>query len=139
MTALEKLYGENISLAQLRTHFFTCRQQADEGVGVRLRECLSRWRAKEPGAAQSDAEMLKSQLVLGLRPGPVQTEIQRLLRRESGLSFQNIYKEAKAVEREHRTPLEEPGACHAYAAPVMTRPPPQERPLTDWKDRKSVV
>ena len=58
LTALEKLYGENISLAQLRTHFFTCRQQADERVGLfvlRLRECLSRWRAKEPGAAQSDA------------------------------------------------------------------------------------
>ena len=77
---------------------------------------------------------MKSQLVLGLRPGPVQTEIQRLLQRESGLTFENIYKEAKAVEREHRTPLEEPGACHAYAAPVMTRPPPQERPLTDWKE-----
>lgn len=137
LKALKKLYGEHTSLAQLRTQFFTCKQQADEGVGLfilRLRECLCRWRAKEEGVAAADDEMLKSQLVLGLRPGPVQVELQRLLRRESGMTFADVCKEAKAVEKEHNAPREEVGACQAYVAPVSTRPQAPAKPAMDWQE-----
>lgn len=119
--------------------FFTCRQHADEGVGLfilRLRECLSRWRAKEAGTAEPDSEMLKSQLVLGLRPGPVQIELPRLLRREPRLSFEDLCKEAKAVEQEHRTLAEEPTMCQAVIAPLSTRPLPQETLLANWQEMR---
>lgn len=91
---------------------------------LRLRECLSRWRAKEEGVAAADAEMLKSQLVLGLR----------LLRREPDMTFEDVWKEAKAVERELNTRREEVGAWQAHVAPVSTRPQAPAKPDMDWQE-----
>lgn len=79
-------------------------------VILRLRGCLARWRAREPRIDDDDDngdEMLRSQLVAGLHPGPVQVELQKLLRRNPTLKFADVSKEAKAVEHEQDHHAEE--------------------------------
>lgn len=101
--ALESLYGDQASKVQLRAKFFTCKQLPGEGVGafiLRLRECLARWQVKEPGSEDAAEEMLQSQLVAGLTPGPVQLELQKLVRRSPTLKFADLSVEARVVERE---------------------------------------
>lgn len=102
LTFLEQLYGHEAGLAELRGAFFTCKQHPGEGVGsfiLRLRECYSRWRKKEPAEGDDD-DTLRSQLVAGMAAGPVKRELQRMIRRPPGLSFAEACKEARAVEKE---------------------------------------
>ena len=66
---------------------------------MRLRESHFRWRSREE-ATGSVVKMLRSQLVLGLLPGPVQTELQRRVRWEPDLIFEEACKEVKAMEKE---------------------------------------
>ncbi|KAL2083788.1 hypothetical protein ACEWY4_021561 [Coilia grayii] len=102
LTFLEQLYGHEAGLAELRGAFFMCKQHPGEGVGLfilRLRECYSRWRRKEP-AEEDDDDTLRSQLVAGMLAGPAKRELQRMIRRSSGLSFAEACKEARAVEKE---------------------------------------
>lgn len=101
---LQGLYGEKTTAAQLRTQFFSCKQRPGEGVSayiLRLRECLYQWSQKEALDPEATDENLRSQLMLGLQPGPVQIELHRLLRRSDPMMFADLCKEAKAVEREH--------------------------------------
>lgn len=130
-TSLEGLYGRKAGLAELRGAFFTCRQNPGEGVGsfiLRLRECHSRWRQKEP--VDDDEETLRSQLVSGLLGGPVKRELQRMIRRDSTLSFPNACKEAREIEREGA--LEggpgEVEACRAYVPPASSQGTPSTDP-----------
>lgn len=74
LDALALLYGGQQPVAQLRIQFFNCRQQPGEGVGpftLWLRELHHRWRAREPLTAGTDDELLRTQCVMGLRPGPI--------------------------------------------------------------------
>ncbi|XP_041961524.1 uncharacterized protein LOC121719808 [Alosa sapidissima] len=140
--ALEKLYGENVSISQLRSHFFKCQQQTGEGVGpfiLRLRESHSRWRSKE-AATGSDDEMLRSQLVLGLLPGPVQTELQRRVRREMALTFEGACGEAKAMEKEtERAAIESIDTRRTYNTPPQPNLPSTSNPLHDWSKMKEAL
>lgn len=135
--ALEEVYGEPISVVQLRARFFTCKQQTGEEVGafiLRLRECLAKWRSREPRDenADNDDEMLRSQLVAGLRPGPLQTELQKLLRRNPDLKFADVSKEAKAVEQEQSHSSEETSVRRTYV------PPPAPAPAKTTEDLKQM-
>ncbi|KAJ8004534.1 hypothetical protein DPEC_G00137270 [Dallia pectoralis] len=60
--------------------------------------------------------------MLGLQPGPVQMELQRRVRREPGLSFQESYREAKAMEKEAEPrPLQgKVDARLTYSSPQVT-------------------
>lgn len=140
--ALEGLYGEQATVVQLRARFFTCKQQTGEDVGgfiLRLRECLARWRMKEPrddGDGNDDDEMLRSQLVAGLRPGPVQLELQKLLRRNPGLTFTEVRKEAKAVERELDHNVEEAETRRTYVPPSAPDP---ARSADEWQEIRKTL
>ncbi|XP_063075849.1 uncharacterized protein LOC134465891 isoform X1 [Engraulis encrasicolus] len=139
---LEKIYGDNKSVSHIRAKFFKCQQQAGEGVGpfiLRLRESHSRWRKKEP-VVGSDDEMLRGQLVLGLQPGPIQTELQRRVRRETTLTFNDACKEAKAMEKEmekaHAT--NEVDTRRTYSSKPQP-PPPSSEPLQDLSSLKQAL
>lgn len=140
--ALTDLYGEQATVVQLRAKFFTCRQQVGEEVGgfvLRLRECLARWREKEPraeGERNDDDEMLRSQLVAGLRSGPIQQELHKLLRRQPTLTFAEVSKEAKAVEREQDHDIEEATSRRTY---VPTKAPNAGRPVDNWQEIKQTL
>lgn len=140
--ALEKLYGENVSTSQLRSLFFKCQQQTGEGVGpfiLCLCESHSRWRNKEP-ATGSDDEMLRRQLVLGLVPGTVQTELQCWVRREPELTFEEACREAKAMEKEtERAAAESINTRRTYNSPSQPAPPNKVDPLQDWSKLKEAL
>lgn len=140
--ALEKLYGENVSTSQLRSLFFKCQQQTGEGVGpfiLCLCESHSRWRNKEP-ATGSDDEMLRRQLVLGLVPGTVQTELQCRVRREPELTFEEACREAKAMEKEtERAAAESIDTRRTYNSPSQPAPPNKVDPLQDWNKLKEAL
>lgn len=119
---LQGLYGEKTTAAQLRTQFFSCKQRPGEGVGayiLRLRECLHQWSQKEELDPRAIDENLTSQLMLGLQPGPVQIELQRLLRRSEPMTFADLCKEAKAVEQEHQQTPEEAHTREVHSTPLQ--------------------
>lgn len=135
--ALENVYGEEITVVQLRARFFTCKQQAGEEVGaftLRLRECLARWRKMEEG--EDDDEMLQSQLVAGLRPGHLQTELQKLIRRNTTLTFSEVCKEAKAVEQEQHQHAEEASTRRAY---VPAPAPKAAKASDEWQQMRETL
>lgn len=121
---LRTLYGGGQSVAQMRAHFFQCRQGAEEGTAsfiLRLRELHQRWRAVEAAPPGGDDEMLRAQFSMGLRPGAVQQELQRQLRRVPDMTFASTCAEAKALERE--LDQREAQVCKAHVAPAMPAAP----------------
>lgn len=124
LRALKDLYGETVSTAQARSAFFKCRQSQNEKVGdfiLRLRECHAKWRDYDEAAAAAgeDDEALLDQFVLGLKTGPVRTELQRLLRRQPRQGFKDLTKEARALEEELG---QDDDSEEAVASAVRARP-----------------
>lgn len=68
----------------------------------------------------------------GLRPGPLQTELQKLLRRNPDLKFADVSKEAKAVEQEQSHSSEETSVRRTYV------PPPAPAPAKTTEDLKQM-
>lgn len=134
LTQLKDLYGKKTSLAQLRVQFFKCQQQEGESVGafiLRLRELFNRWKTQEPGGSAQDDKTARDQLILGLRAGPIQQELQRLVRRDSTLTFIKICEEARALEGDHSD------AEQAWSSRINTpmAPPHKINDAYDWKEK----
>lgn len=146
LDALKELYGETINTAQARAAFFKCRQNTDERVGdfvLRLRECHLKWRQLDEDAAGDEDEALLDQFVLGLKTGPVRTELQRHLRRQPRQRFKAVTTEARALEEELGSGAEEALASAVRANPTRTAPTmdKQEEPagrarreMDEWKE-----
>lgn len=103
LSELKRLYGRVTPVAQIRAQFFKCHQQEEETVSafiLRLRELFSTWREQEPAGSAQDEMTIRDQLVLGLRPGVVQQELQRQVRRKPTLSFTEVCSEVRALEVE---------------------------------------
>lgn len=130
---LKKIYGRVIPVAQLRAKFFKCHQQEDETAAayiLRLRELFSTWREHEPDGSAQDEMTVRDQLVLGLRPGLVQQELQRQVRRNPTMSFSEVSSEARALEAELKTEF----AC---ASRVSVPPPRQTSAVScpeEWRE-----
>lgn len=133
--ALEKIFGDTASNAQRRVEFYKCRQNGDEttsSFALRLRECHARWRAADREAGRDGDSLLRDQFVLGLRAGPVRQELQRLLRRDKDLTFQEAQKEARALEKEL-----DGGATEAHVQVVRSRvvtPPAKSERRVDLEE-----
>lgn len=121
---LQTFYGGGESVAKLRAQFFQYRQGAEESVAsftLKFRELHQRWRAVDAAPAGGDDEMLRAQFSMGLRPGPVQQELQRQLRRNPNTTFKDAYTEAKALERE--LDQGETLVCRTQTAPPASSAP----------------
>ena len=130
---LKRLYGQVIPVAQLRARFFKCHQQEEETAAayiLRLRELFSTWREHEPAGSAQDEMTIRDQLVLGLRPGLVQQELQRQVRRNPTMSFSEVSSEARALEAELKMEF-------AHASRVSV-PQPRQAPVTsgleEWRE-----
>lgn len=107
--ALKRLYGETAKKGQLRSRFYNCKQEPQEGLEtliLKLRETYSKWQEKEPGERDGNEDLL-DQFATGLQPGTLRTEIHRQLRRNPQLTFSAICTEASALEREQQHGEEE--------------------------------
>lgn len=130
LTFLSDLYDKPATRAQLRTHFYNCKQRADENVKtfvLRLRELFFRWQGHEETPEGND-NVLLDQLMVGLRRGPVKQELTRLMRRNENLTFASACKEARALEEE----LEDEGEeilsqrVRTYTSPPLATPDPEK-------------
>ena len=146
LSALKELYGETLNAAQARAAFFKCRQSPDEKVGdfiLRLRECHAKWRQLDRQAAGAEDEAPLDQFVLGMKAGPVRTELQRYLRRQPLQGFKAVTAEARALEEELGSGTEEAQASAVRATParaatMMERREeptgPTHKQMDDWKE-----
>ena len=118
---LKRLYGRVTPVAQLRAQYFKCYQQEEETAAsflLRLRELFHQWEEVEPAGSAQDERTIRDQLVLGLRPGMVQQEVQRQVRRNPTMSFREVSGEVKALETELRME----SACASRVSVPQPRP-----------------
>nr|XP_055048922.1 uncharacterized protein LOC129434089 [Misgurnus anguillicaudatus] len=134
LDALQKRYGDGASRAQRRSRFFSCRQSQDEGVEsfiLKLRELYFDWQGREP-TQEEEGEYLLDQFTLNLRPGPIQQEIHRQVRRNPQLTFAAVCTEAIALQQEQQH-----GEDHAWvrwAATPTAVASPVHTPKCDTPD-----
>lgn len=128
---LSRQYGDSTPVAVLRAQFFNCKQgsgQTLRAFALRLREQFSRLRSREHHGLGDEETLLRDQFLLGLREGPVRQSLRLQLRRDAALTFEDLRKEALALEQDHHQTVEAP-VCMAgsgTSAPVPSEP-------TDWK------
>lgn len=67
---------------------------------LQLRELFSTWWEHEPADSAQDETNVQDQLVLGLRPGLMQQELQWQMRRNPTMSFSEVSSEARTLEAE---------------------------------------
>lgn len=103
-TCLESLYGDNTSVAVLRSRFYACVQKPNESVKsfiLRLRELYRKLQRRSPDDAPSEGN-LKEQMLLGLREGPLSQTLRTYVRRNPDLDFTAVHDEALLLEEEQR-------------------------------------
>lgn len=103
-TYLESLYGDNTSVAVLRSRFFGCVQKPNESVKsfiLRLRELYRKLQRRSPDDAPSERN-LQDQMLLGLREGPLAQTLRTYVRRNPDLDFAAVHDEALLLEEEQR-------------------------------------
>ncbi|KAF3854249.1 hypothetical protein F7725_022304, partial [Dissostichus mawsoni] len=137
---LKRLYGRVTPVAQLRAQFFKCYQQEEETAAsflLRLRELFHQWEEVEPAGSAQDERTIRDQLVLGLRPGMVQQELQRQVRRNPTMSFREVSGEVKALETELRME----SACASRVSVPQPRPASTVRTelRKEMKDQLSII
>ena len=116
--ALSDKYGDNRSPDTLQELFFSCKQTDKEGseeFALRLRERLHQWRTSDPDYVGEEDKRLRAQFSKGLREGPIKRELRRHLRRTPQATFDDIRREARSIEKEEQSAMEEVAACHATA------------------------
>lgn len=128
-----RIYGQAIPLAQLRAKLFKCHQQEEETVAaytLRLRELFASWQEQELNGSAQDERTIRDQLVLGLRAGMLQQELQRQVRRNPSMSFNEVSSEARALEAELRMEL----ACASRVSLPPPRPTSAALCPEEWRE-----
>lgn len=103
-TCLDSLYGDNTSVAVLRSRFFGCVQKPHESVKsfvLRLKELYRKLQRRSPDDAPSE-QILQDQMLLGLREGPLSQTLRTYVRRNPDLDFAAVQDEALLLEEEQR-------------------------------------
>lgn len=126
---LSEQYGDTTPVAVLRAQFFSCKQgprQPIRAYALRLREQLTRLQ-KCPDHGLEDGEiLLRDQFLLGLREGPVRQSLRVQFRRDPELTFEDLKKEAVALELDQVEVKDSP-VCAAVSSSAAA--PPE----VDWK------
>lgn len=124
-------YGDSTPVAVLRTQFFNCKQgpgQTLRAFALRLREQFSRLKSREHHGLGEEETLLRDQFLLGLREGPIRQSLRVQLRRDAALTFEDLRREALALEQDHHQTVETPVCMAASGTSAPTQPE-----LTDWK------
>ena len=135
---LDSLYGDKTPAPVLRSQFFSCKQQAGENVSsfiLRLRELCCGLRRHDPDTAPSDA-VLRDQLLLGLREGPLAQALRVYAQRNPGDDFAALRQEALLLDEEHGG-MQTEVTCHAVNPTHVSR----QTQEADWKEalRKEIM
>ncbi|XP_073726583.1 uncharacterized protein [Misgurnus anguillicaudatus] len=127
---LTEQYGDHTPVAVLRSQFFNSKQgprQPIRAFALRLREQFTRLQTRRDHGLGDGETLLRDQFLLGMKEGPVRQSLRVQFRRDPDLTFEDLRKEALALEGDEVEVSESP-VCAAVNESV---PPPPER--TDWK------
>ncbi len=108
-------YGDATPVAVLRTQFFNCKQgprQTLRAFALRLREQFTRLKRRRDHGLGGEETLLRDQFLLGLREGPVRQSLRVQLRRDPELTFEDLRREALALELDHAETAD-PSVCMA--------------------------
>lgn len=127
---LTEQYGDHTPVAVLRSQFFNCKQgprQPIRAFALRLREQFARLQTRRDHGLGDGETLLRDQFLLGLKEGPVRQSLRIQFRRDPGLTFEDLKKEALALEGDE-TEVSGPPVCAAVSevAPAQPGGP-------DWK------
>lgn len=129
---LKELYGDRTSVAALRAQFFNCKQgpkQPLRSFSLQVRELFNRLKRREDsGLPADDDKLLRDQFILGLRDGQLKQTLKLQLRGNAALKFEDIQKEALALEMDQVEPDAHATDCFAASAT-----PRDSTPMADWK------
>lgn len=124
-------YGDATPVAVLRAQFFNCKQgprQTLRAFALRLREQFARLKGRQDHGLGEEETLLRDQFLLGLREGPIRQSLRLQLRRDPGLTFEGLRREALALEQDHAETVD-PSVCMATSG-VYT---PTSSEVSDWK------
>nr|XP_055048838.1 uncharacterized protein LOC129434029 [Misgurnus anguillicaudatus]XP_055048923.1 uncharacterized protein LOC129434029 [Misgurnus anguillicaudatus]XP_055048991.1 uncharacterized protein LOC129434029 [Misgurnus anguillicaudatus] len=127
---LTEQYGDHTPVAVLRSQFFNLKQgprQPIRAFALRLREQFTRLQTRRDHGLGDGETLLRDQFLLGMKEGPVRQSLRVQFRRDPGLTFEDLRKEALALEGDEVEVSETP-VCAAVNESVPTQP---ER--ADWK------
>ncbi|XP_073727083.1 uncharacterized protein [Misgurnus anguillicaudatus] len=127
---LAEQYGDHTPVAVLRSQFFNCKQgprQPIRAFALRLREQFTRLQARRDHGLGDGEALLRDQFLLGMKEGPVRQSLRVQFRRDPGLTFEDLKKEALALEGDEVEVSETP-VCAAVSG--NTAAPPEH---ADWK------
>ncbi len=108
-------YGDATPVAVLRTQFFNCKRgprQTLRAFALRLREQFTRLKRRRDHGLGGEETLLRDQFLLGLREGPVRQSLRVQLRRDPELMFEDLRREALALELDHAETAD-PSVCMA--------------------------
>lgn len=129
---LDSLYGDNTSLAVLRSQFFSCIQKQNESVKsftLRLRELHCRLQQRNPNQAPTE-KCLQEQMLLGLREGPLSQTLRAYVRHHPEEDFATVHREALLLEEEQLGHQGLQTTCLAVGESRCVKPPYEP----DWKE-----
>lgn len=127
---LTEQYGDTTPVAVLRAQFFACKQgprQPSRAFALRLREQFTRLQGRPDHGLGDGETLLRDQFLLGLREGPVRQSLRVQFRRDPGLTFEDLRKEAVALESDEAE-VKDPPVCAAVSGSATAAPE-----VTDWK------
>lgn len=127
---LTDLYGDATPVAVLRAQFFNCKQgprQSIRAFALRLREQFTRLQRREDHGLGDEETLLRDQFLLGLKEGPVRQSLRVQFRRDPALRFEDLKKEAIALEGD-QVEVKDAPVCEAVSGPAATAPGGM-----DWK------
>lgn len=78
------LYGDNTHASTLRAQFFNCRQETHQSLrsfSLRLHELFSKLKQKDPTGLEQGDVLLRDQIIMGLKEGPIFQELRRQVRK----------------------------------------------------------
>ncbi|XP_073721664.1 uncharacterized protein [Misgurnus anguillicaudatus] len=126
---LTEQYGDTTPVAVLRAQFFNCKQgphQSIRAFALKLREQYTRLQRRRDHGLGDEETLLRDQFLLGLREGPLRQNLRVQFRRDPELTFDDLKKEAMALEGDQAEVKEAP-VCAAVSGPAATSE------VTDWK------
>lgn len=128
---LAGLYGDHTPVATLRAQFFTCRQgprQSLRSFVLQMRELFTRLQGRRDHGLGGGDTLLRDQFLMGLCNTNIRQSLRLQLRHDPNLTFEDLRREATALELDHSETADQP-TCLATSTACAPAPPS----TADWK------
>lgn len=115
----------------LRAQYFNCRQGSKQSLrsfSLQIRELFIRLKGRRDHGLGDGDMLLRDQFLMGLQDGPIRQGLRLQLHENPDLTFEDIRKEALALELDQLETAEQPTCMATNSASAPTPPP-----VVNWK------